>query len=187
MKLNKSIPLLIFLLGFLIFGTNVEQIYGNTNNTPESFERVFTEVGYKTVDEALYDFEQHFKQELKLPLRIPPISFTHHFGRFSNLEGEINDAFEVKFISDQFPENHFKINVRPVKYRIGIGFSDNYVLKTFKLNNGSVAKYIEKPSLGFNFLVFERDNWEYLFSIDKKVSDRVTPEILVQIANSIDY
>ncbi|MGE7920706.1 hypothetical protein ACQKM9_17475 [Viridibacillus sp. NPDC093762] len=187
MKLNKSIPLFVFLLGFLIFGTNEEQVYGNTNDTPQSFERIFTEVGYKTIDDALDDFEQNFKQKLKLPLRVPPISFTHHFGRFSNLDGEINDAFEVKFISDQFPQNHFKIDVRPIKHKIGIGFSDKYVLKTFKLNNGSVAKYIEKPYLGFNFLVFERGNWEYMFSIDKKVSDRVTPEILVQIANSIDF
>lgn len=46
---------------------------------------------------------------------------------------------------------------------------------------------MEKPILGFNLLVFERDNWQYVFSIDKKVSDRVTPEILVQIANSIDF
>ncbi|MBK5484759.1 hypothetical protein JFV29_23250 [Peribacillus sp. TH16] len=68
-----------------------------------------------------------------------------------------------------------------------IRFSDKYVSKTFKLDNGSVAKYMEKPFKGYNLLVFERDDWEYMFGIDKKVSDKVTPEILVQIANSIDF
>lgn len=184
MKLDRSIPLLVFLLGILLLGTINEQVYGKTNNTPKSFEEFYTEIGYKTVEVSLGEFEQHFKQELKLPLRVPPISFTHHFGRFSNLDGEINDAFEVEFLNDQLPENHFKINVRPIKHKI---FSDKYVSKTFKLDNGSVAKYMEKPFNGANILVFERDGWEYMFGIDKKVSDKVTPEILVQIANSIDF
>lgn len=90
----------------------------------------------------------------------------------------------MTFINDQRSENHFKIDVRPVKYKIE--FRDKDVLRTFKLNNGKVAKYMEKPILGFNLLVFERDSWQYVFSIDKKVSDIVTLEVLVQIANSID-
>lgn len=183
MKLNKI--LLVFLLGMLFLGSNDEQVYGNTNDTPQPFEKFFIEGGYKTVEAALDDFEKHFKQELKLPLRVPPISFTHHFGRFSNLDGESNDAFEVVFINDQIPENHFKINIRPIKHKIG--FSDKYVSKTCTLDNGSVAKYMEKPIIGFNLLVFERDGWEYVFSIDKKVSITVTPELLVQIADSIDF
>ena len=36
-----------------------------------------------------------------------------------------------------------------------------------------------------NFLVFEKDNWQYMIGIDKKVSNKVTPEILIDIANSI--
>lgn len=44
-----------------------------------------------------------------------------------------------------------------------------------------------KKEFGFNLLVFESDNWQYMFSIDADVSHKVTPEILVQIANSIDF
>lgn len=40
---------------------------------------------------------------------------------------------------------------------------------------------------GFNVLVFERDGWQYMLSIDKRVSDKVTPETLLDIANSIEY
>lgn len=36
-------------------------------------------------------------------------------------------------------------------------------------------------------LVFERDNWQYVFSIDQDVSDKVTSDVLIDIANSIDY
>ena len=183
MKLDKSKPLLLVLFSILICGLYYGTVNAKPNDTPPSFEEKFTEVGYKSVADALDDFEHHFNRELKLPTRVPPISFTHYFGRFSNLDGEINDTLEVKFISDQLPDNHFKMDVRPIQHKITF---EKYKSKVFKLKNGTDATYIDDLKVGFNLLVFERDNWQYMFSIDADVSDKVTPEILVQIANSID-
>ncbi|WP_231505663.1 hypothetical protein [Bacillus sp. EB01] len=174
---------LLFLLAVLVCGTNIGTVYGSENNKPDLYEKIYPEIGYKSVDEAKRDFEQHFKRELKLPLRVPPLSFTHHFGRFSDLDGELNDSFEVEFVSDITPENHYQIDVKPVKHKITI--KDEKVLKVYKLKNGKNAKYMNIS--GFYVLVFERDNWQYIFSVSKRVSDKVTPETLVQIANSIDY
>ncbi|QDQ03514.1 hypothetical protein FOH38_23160 [Lysinibacillus fusiformis] len=176
--------MILVLAGVLIYVSINETVNANLIDSPQPMEEVFTEIGYKTVESALKDFEQHFNKELKLPLRVPPISFTHRLGRFSNLDDNINDEFEVKMISDQFPQNHFKINVRPIQHKIPF---EKYVSELFKLENGSNAAYIENAKFGFNMLVFERDNWQYVFSIDKDVSDKVVPEVLVQIANSIDY
>ena len=184
MKLDKSKPLLLVLFSILICGLYYGTVNAKPNDTPQSFEEIFTEVGYKSVADALDDFEHHFNQELKLPTRVPPISFTHYFGRFSNLDGEINDTLEVKFISDQLPDNHFKMDVRPIQHKITF---EKYKSKVFKLKNGTNATYIDDLKVGFNLLVFERDNWQYMFSVDADVSDKVTPEILVQIANSIDF
>ena len=181
MKLDKSKPLLLVLFGILICGLYYGSVHAKPNDTPQSFEKIFTDAGYKSVADALDDFEHHFNQELKLPTRVPPISFTHYFGRFSNLDGEINDTLEVKFISDQLPDNHFKIDVRPIQHKITF---EKYKSKVIKLKNGTDATYIDDLKVGFNLLVFERDIWQYMFSIDADVSDKVTPEILVQIANS---
>ena len=181
--MDKSKPLLLVLFGILICGLYYGSVHAKPNDTPQSFEKIFTDAGYKSVADALDDFEHHFNQELKLPTRVPPISFTHYFGRFSNLDGEINDTLEVKFISDQLPDNHFKMDVRPIQHKITF---EKYKSKVFKLKNGTDATYIDDLKVGFNLLVFERDNWQYMFSIDADVSDKVTPEILVQIANSID-
>lgn len=49
----------------------------NANDTPPPYEKMYTEMGYKSIEEAVKDFENHFKQELKMPLRIPPLAFTH--------------------------------------------------------------------------------------------------------------
>lgn len=183
MELNKIYPLSLLLFAVFIFGANKEIANASPSDSPQPFEEFFPEIGYKTVEAALKDFEQHFKQELKLPFRVPPISFTHHYGRFSNLDGEMNDQFEVTMISDQAPQKHYKIDVRPVQYKIPFDKNTSQVLK---LNSGHDALFINDSKIGFNMLVFERDQWQYVLSIDKDVSDKVTPEMLVQIANSIE-
>lgn len=174
------------LLGIFVYGLTNNSIYANSIEAPQppSFEEIFTEGGYKTVEVALKEFENHYNQELKLPLRVPPISFTHHFGQFNRSNDGTNDFFEVKYMSDQVPENHFKISVYPIQHKKDF---DKFITTVFKLSNESDAKYMEVPNFPFNFLVFERDGWQYIFSIDKRVSETITPEVLVQIANSIDY
>lgn len=172
-----------FLLIVICLTFSVYNVYANSNDKPQPFEQIYLEIGYKTVEEAVSEFEDHFKQNLKLPLRVPPIEFTHHFGRFSDLEGEINDSFEVEYISDKSPKNHYKIDILPIEHKIPI--RDKYVLDVYEMKNDIQATYMTIS--GFNVLVFERDNWQYMLSVDKRVSDTVTPEVLVEIANSIDY
>ncbi|MFJ7737387.1 hypothetical protein ACIQ2D_13830 [Lysinibacillus sp. NPDC097287] len=176
--MNKTISLflVIFCLLFLT-------VYAMANDEPRPFEEIYTKIGYKTVEAAADDFEQHFQQKLILPLRVPPISFTHHFGRLNDLDGENNDSFEVKFISDQFSEHHYKIDIRPIKYKVSIKKED--ILGTFTLKNGTTSTYMTFSD--FNALAFENDDWQYMLCINKQVSDKVSPEILVDIANSMDY
>ncbi|MEK5216000.1 MULTISPECIES: hypothetical protein [Psychrobacillus] len=172
-----SLFLLLFCLLFLL------TVYATASDESSPYEEIYPEIGYKTVEEALNDFEEHFEQRLKLPLRVPPIIFTHHFGRFNDLDGDMNDTFEVEYVSDKSSKNHYKINVRPLNYKLPI--KEEYVINTFVLKNGSVGTYMKFS--GFHLLVFEREGWQYTLSIDKRVSDKVTPEVLVKIANSIDY
>lgn len=177
--MNKSISLILISFSLLFF----LGIYASANDKPRSYEEIYPEVGYTTVESALDEFEQHFNQKLNLPLRIPPISFTHHFGRFNDLDGDSNDSFEVIFINEKLSENHYQIFVRPIKNKIPI--KEKYVIKTFELKNGITATYMTIS--GFNALVFELDDWQYMLNIDKRASTKITPETLLDIANSIDY
>ncbi|MEK4229448.1 hypothetical protein [Solibacillus sp. FSL H8-0538] len=177
--MTKTISLLLLSFCLMISWT----IYVTANDKPRPYEEIYPEIGYKTVEEASDDFEQHFKQHLMLPLRVPPISFTHHFGRFNDLDGDMNDSFEVKFINDKLSENHYIITVRPTKYKISI--PEKYVIKAFELKNGNAATYMKVA--GFNVLVFECGDWQYMLNIDERVSITVPLEVLVDIAESIDY
>lgn len=164
---------------FIILMGGVNNVSANaSNNQPRPLEEIYFEIGYTTVEEAVSKFELYFKKDVKLPIKVPPITFSHHFGRFNNLEGDVNDSLEVVFLDKDFPGHHFKINIRPVRHKIPLSVND-----THKLQNGSNAKYTNVAN--FNLLVFERDDWQYILSVDKKASGQVTAEVLVEIANSI--
>lgn len=185
----KRVSLLMVVFSVFLCGINHGTVSANNKETdkPKPIEEAFPEFGYTTAEEAIKEFEDHFNRDLKLPLRIPPITFTHYLGRFSNFDGDKsdkNDTLELKFISEKEPKNHYKIDVRPIEYKIKI--PDKYILKKVTLKNGNEAIYM-KFSGGAYALVFERDKWQYMLSIDRRTSDKVTVEVLVKIANSIDY
>ncbi|MDE5416069.1 hypothetical protein [Alkalihalobacterium chitinilyticum] len=173
------------MLVFSIFtcGGNSKIVDANTDNESRPFEKIYTDIGYKTVEEAVKDFESHFNQDVKLPLRLPPLRFTHHFGRLNDGDGDINDSLELAFISENLPHNHYFIFVRPTEQKIPI--KDKRIANVYKLKNGNEAKYIN-VSESIEALVFEKDNWQYMLSIPKKISDKVTPEMLVEVADSIN-
>jgi hypothetical protein len=154
-----------------------------TSTDKADLESSFIKSGYKTVEESLKEAEQHFEKDIQLPLRVPSITFTHTFGRFNNLKGYSGDDYEVEFLNEETPGNHFKISIKPLEYKTPI--SNKRVVKEFKLENGKIAFLMQVD--GFYILSFEKNDWQYSLSIDKEVSNKVTPGQLVQIANSINY
>ncbi|GGD12217.1 hypothetical protein [Pontibacillus salipaludis] len=159
-------------------------VQGQASNSSRPLEDVYTEIGYKTPEEAIEEIEQHFKRDLKLPLRVPPVSFTHNFGRFNNLEGIQNDSLEIEYIHEGSSKYHYKIDVRPIEAKIQI--KDNYIAKRLKLHNGSEALHVYLSG-DWNALVFEKGHWQYWISVDNRLSKKVTLESLIGIANSIHY
>jgi hypothetical protein len=97
------------------------------------------------------------------------------------MNGNLNDYFEVEYISETVPENHYKMNIRPIKHKMSI--SDEDILKVYKLKNKEKATYMNVS--GFDVLVFEKGNWQYMISINSQVSNKATPKTLVEIADSI--
>ena len=145
------------------------------------FERGYSEIGYKEVNIALQESKDHFNRNIALPTQLPPVTFTHNFGRFNNLEGDANDEFEITYINKDLTQNHYQIRIKPVKYKLE--FREEQIDQIIKLNNKSTAIYSTKNPL--DLLAFEKNGWQYILLIDKRISDKVTKEGLVEIANSI--
>jgi hypothetical protein len=58
--------------------------------------------------------------------------------------------------------------------------------RTWLLSDQSKAIYSTKIAKGFNLLIFEKNGLQYILNINKKVSDQVSNEILVEVANTVD-
>lgn len=84
------------------------------------------------------DFETHIGQDVKLPLKVPPITFTHCFGRIN--DGGDNVSLEVRCLNDKLGKNHYKMYVRPMEDKLPI--VNNDATKLYKLRDGSEAKFI---------------------------------------------
>lgn len=114
-----------------------------------------------------------------MPVQLPPVAFTHSFGRFNNLDGEN----EIEYLHKDIPQNHYMIFVQPAKY--GLPIRKEHIDRTLKLKDGSNAIYSTKFARGINLLAFEKDGFQYVLSVNKRISDKVTSEILMEITNSI--
>ncbi|KAA0548987.1 DUF4367 domain-containing protein [Bacillus sp. BGMRC 2118] len=175
----RNCVILLFITGILSSGMIV---HAETEDLPVPFEVMYPEVGYTSIDKAVSEFEKYTKAEVQIPTRLPPISFTHAYGRFSNINDGMNVSLEIKYIHDAKQENHFKMDIRPLKNKIQ--FRDTLILNTYVLKNGNKAEYISHTH--FNMLVFEQDDWQYILSVDKRIAEEINGDVLTSIANSID-
>ena len=150
-------------------------------NKSNPLEKTLLEIGYKEVNIALQESKDYFKRDIALPTQLPPVTFTHNYGRFKHSLGKENAEFEITYMNEDVGKNHYQIRVKPVKYKLE--FSEEKIDHTIKLNDGSQAIYSTR--LPLDVLAFEKDKWQYILLVDKRISKTVTKEVLADIANSI--
>lgn len=181
----------IFLMWLIIFSFFTTKGYALGTDTPNdvpSFEQPYFDVGFKSVETALKECEAIHHRELRLPIKLPPIPFTHHLGRCVNDKGEYNDELEIEYLHKARGMNHYKIDIRPIEQKIDFGKSRGELNK-FKLRDGSDALYFTTKTPmsrgGFNLLVFEKNGWQYRLAVDARIGGQVAAKALIGIADSV--
>ncbi|MNG00857.1 hypothetical protein D3C84_838100 [compost metagenome] len=181
----------VFLTSLLLFSWVTAKTYAldaDTQNEVPPFEKPYLEIGYKSVGEALKECEAINQRELQLPIKLPPMPFTHHLGRCINDQGDHNDQLQIEYLHEARGKNHYNIDVRPIEQRMDFENSKRGK-KKYKLNDGSEAIYFTtkttKTGGGFNVLAFDKNGWQYLLSVDSRIGNQVTADVLVGIAESV--
>jgi len=140
------------------------------------------------VGEALKECETNNHRELQLPIKLPPVKFNHHLARCVNDKGNYNDELQIEYLHEEQGMNHYNIDVRPIEQRLDFDRSRRDK-KRYKLSDGSDAIYFTTRtamySVGANILVFEKNGWQYRLSIDSRMENQVTADVLVGIAESV--
>ncbi len=172
----KKLSCLILLACSLLAGTGNYTVIADSPDIAPYFEEDSRRVGFKTIKEAVKDFEDQCNCQVKLLTEIPDIPFTHEFGAFyGNQEGSVKNLLEIRFVHRKMRENIFKIEIRTDRL--------DYEGEEHTLQDGSIGIYFENQI--FNFFVFEKNNLQYSIAIGKKAAKIETPEALIDIANSI--
>lgn len=172
----------LIILVVLSFWVN-NSVFAVKNDRPLTMQECYTLMGYKSVEDAVREFENYYKKPLVLPAREPAIPFTHRYGLFRiNKENEMNSTLDIQFLHEKVFGYHYTIEVRPIEHKLVFNKPGQV---TYTLKNGHKALYFEN-SFAFNFLVFENKDWQFWLGIDKRAADKVTPDELVKIANSAE-
>ncbi|MBQ0138318.1 MAG: carbon monoxide dehydrogenase, partial [Kurthia sp.] len=85
----------------------------------------------------------------------------------------------IRYVHENKNENIFKIDIQLLENKM------IFQGKEYILEDGTRAVYFEREY--FNFMVFEKNNLQYIMGISNKISFKETAEELVRIANSIIY
>ncbi|MGE7919144.1 hypothetical protein ACQKM9_09365 [Viridibacillus sp. NPDC093762] len=145
-----------------------------------SIEKDYYNLGYKSVSDAKQEAESYYKTNLDLPIKLPPLDFTHSFGRFD----QGNENLEIEYLNE---EKHFNyiINVFPARIGDNLLTRTNYS-KLISLKDGTQAFYsttgIDKKIS--SILMFKKNNWTYMLSIEERLLDNPVTT-LVEIAESL--
>ncbi|MFC7366491.1 MULTISPECIES: hypothetical protein [Bhargavaea] len=137
-------------------------------------ENHYHELGYKSVSQAIQEAEFFYGTNIKLP-ELPPLEFTHSFGRFS----EEHENLEIEFLNEKKRFNYI-INIMPSEIRMNtLGYTK------ISLEDGTQAYY---SSSGTDHkvmvFIFEKNNWIYMLSIEEALLDNPL-QTLADVANSL--
>ena len=127
---------------------------------------------------AIQETESYYKTNLDLPNKLPPLDFTHSFGRL-NRE---NEVLEIEYLNVGKHFNYI-INIIPAKEELKLFSSKDKI----PLKDGTQAAYYRTSRTNGNNLMtfmFKNNNWIYILSIEEGLI--VNPlSTLVEIANSL--
>lgn len=150
---------------------------------PEGWYVVVNEVyidnGFTEVIDAVKKAEQFYKGEIELPTRLPPISFTHVLGRFN--DGVEVPRLEITYLDENSGYIRYKILITKVpEYRL----NPSNVPEKIELGDGNEILYYNKQKWLDTFIV-EKKGFEYSYVIDKKSSNKISVDGIVEIIKSM--
>lgn len=161
--------ILILIASFFVFLEN--------SHAQESLEDIYLKGGeYTEVNKAIKEAENHFGRDINLPVRIPSTAYTHSFGVFRK---EGISQLTVKYLNENTGYTHYTLSITAKIDGPNVKSPQEIV----SLKNGQKALYLNRDNI--DALLFEKNSFEYILSLDKKSFGRNSKETLVQIANSI--
>ena len=162
----------IFLLSFIGLIFSVNSTYGQGN----SFEKIYRDAGYTSINNAKSTFEKHNKRKTNIPKNVQdylPFKFTHSFGQYNFQKSK---DLRIEYINKDSGEIYI-ILVYPQKNEVVFSKPD----KIGKFKKGKDQYKFVKENR-FSTFQFRSNKFSYILSSNSK---SINEENFIKIANLI--
>ncbi|MGG4345307.1 DUF3889 domain-containing protein [Paenibacillus lautus] len=145
-------------------------------------QQAIFESGGALVEEAMRACENHFGTSVFLPPQLPPVAFTHQYGRCYDMEGGLDEHLEIHYENRYKPEHSYKIELYPLENKQQL---KHLSFEESELSDHTTAKFYEGPINTLQLFVFEKGNWQYLLTAANRASSEIRQQELTEIAESL--
>ncbi|MBT2763544.1 DUF3889 domain-containing protein [Paenibacillus sp. ISL-20] len=172
----------IVLVGVLSLGISPGNDQGIKKHQDPYDQQAIFESGGELVEEAMRDCEEHFGTSVFLPPLLPPVAFTHQYGRCYDMEGGLDEHLEVHYQNRYKPEHSYKIELYPLENKQHL---KHLSFEESQLSDHTTAKFYKGPINTLRLLVFEKGDWQYLLTAANRASSEIRQQELTEIAESL--
>lgn len=171
------------ILLFLLLLGNVHNVHSEGIKSEGWYDvnKLYLDNGYNEISEVVGKAEVFLGENIELPTRLPPITFTHMLGKFEE-NGEYS-RLEVTYLDENSGNVRYKILISRI-------FSEDSVLKSnvasqrIKLSDGNEIIYYKNDKKLDTFIV-KKKGFEYAFFIDKISVNKITVDGIIEIIDSM--
>lgn len=142
------------------------------------------ESGGELVEEAVRACEKHFGTAVYLPPQLPPVAFTHQYGRCYDMEGGLDEHLEIHYLNRNKLDNDYRIELYPLENKQQL---KHLTFQESVLTDHTTAKFYKGPTNTLQLFVFEKGNWQYLLTAANGASSEIRQQELTEIAESLTH
>lgn len=173
----------IFLTGILLLGIGPGDHRQGIQETPiDDYQQAILESGAELVEEAVRTCEEFFGKRIPLPPQLPPVPFTHQYGRCYDEQGGLDEHLEIHYKHQFKPEHEYEIELYPRENRQRL---DHLAFAEIELADHTVAMFYKGPINSIQLLVFEKGDWQYVLTAANRASSAIGQQALTEIAQSL--
>lgn len=142
------------------------------------------ESGGELVEDAVRACEKRFGTAVHLPPQLPPVAFTHQYGRCYDMEGGLDEHLEIHYLNRYKPDNDYKIELYPLDNKQQL---KHLSFQESELKDHTTINFFKGPINTLQLLVFEKGNWQYLLTAENGASSEIGKQELTEIAKSLSH
>ncbi|MFG1732579.1 hypothetical protein PAEVO_15310 [Paenibacillus sp. GM2FR] len=172
----------ILLAGVLSLGISPGDDQGIKESSKNQFQQAIFESRGELVEEAVRTCEKHFGTAIFLPPQLPPVAFTHQYGRCYDMKGGLDEHLEVHYQNRYKPEHDYKIELYPLENKQQL---NHLSFQESELADHTTAKFYKGPINTLQLFVLEKGNWQYLLTAANRTSSKIRQQELTEIAESL--